>query len=250
MIIRNLLLLSGAPAFAPSDLSGTVAWYDSAELGTLWQDNGRTSPVTADAQVVGAWDSRVGSFPLLQATAGNRPTYKVNIQNGKPILRFDGGDRVIDSSFADFGDSYHVFIVGMYSSSGSADDSQAMLEVSTGTFNTGFKMYHTTVIATLSRDAGANRANSDVDARDSTYILQELSADGSSCSLHKNGVQVDSTTYTSPNPNTLSEIRVGEGNLSTRLIGDIAEIVLIDGAITAGERTQMNNYLNDKWSLY
>jgi len=49
-------------------------------------------PVVADGTAIAALpDSSVNAlYPLAQATAGNRPTYRVNVQNGKPSIRFVG----------------------------------------------------------------------------------------------------------------------------------------------------------------
>jgi len=46
-----------------------------------------------DNDPVGTWPDQSGnSYDLVQAVGGNKPTYKINILNGHPVVRFDGGD--------------------------------------------------------------------------------------------------------------------------------------------------------------
>lgn len=66
------------------------AWYDPSDLSTLFQDSAATTPVTAADDPVGCILDKSGNgHHLIQATADNRPLYKVD-SNGKPYLLFDG----------------------------------------------------------------------------------------------------------------------------------------------------------------
>lgn len=82
-----------APAFAPTDIVGLVAWYDFSDITTLFQDSARTIPVTGDADLIGGvTDKSSAGNHLAQGTAAARPTYKTGIQNSKSIARSDGSD--------------------------------------------------------------------------------------------------------------------------------------------------------------
>ena len=49
--------------------------------------------LTANADdSIGTWTSRTGINDATQATAANKPTYKVNMSGGQPALYFDGND--------------------------------------------------------------------------------------------------------------------------------------------------------------
>src|SRR5210317_1986612 len=45
-----------APGVLPDLPDAPVMHYDASDISTLWQDSGRTTPVTADGDTVAAWD--------------------------------------------------------------------------------------------------------------------------------------------------------------------------------------------------
>lgn len=69
--------LTGGGGFDPSTITGLTMWQDVSDLDTLFQDSGKTTPVTADGQVVGAWADKSGNGnDATQSNALNRPDYK------------------------------------------------------------------------------------------------------------------------------------------------------------------------------
>lgn len=78
----SAVTIEAAPGvFSPSDISGMVAWYKADSLAL------------SDGDAVGSWaDSSPNGNHVTQATAGKKPTFKTNILNGKPVVRFDGED--------------------------------------------------------------------------------------------------------------------------------------------------------------
>jgi len=77
-----------------------TAWYDAADLSTLYQDSAGTTPVTAAGQPIGLWKDKSGATAdASQAGAGNRPTYTQSGIGGNPVLTFDGNTQWIVSAF-------------------------------------------------------------------------------------------------------------------------------------------------------
>jgi hypothetical protein len=69
------------------------AWYDFADISTLFQDAARTTPVTADADPIGGVADKSGSGKHAAPTLTlYKPTYKVNRQNGKSAALGDGSE--------------------------------------------------------------------------------------------------------------------------------------------------------------
>lgn len=59
--------------------SNLAAWYDPSDRSTLWQDLGRTVPVTANGQPVAVMTDKSGNgFDLSQPAAAARPIYHTN----------------------------------------------------------------------------------------------------------------------------------------------------------------------------
>lgn len=74
-----------------SPLSLSPALWLKADAGTNQTASGTAA--TADADPVGEWQDQGGNGNhLAQATASKRGTLKLNIQNGRPVIRFDGTD--------------------------------------------------------------------------------------------------------------------------------------------------------------
>lgn len=71
-------------------------WLDPSDIATLWQVNTRTTPVTADADVVGYVDDKSGSTRDFTAALTARPLYKTT--DGIPSLLFDGSNDVLGGS--------------------------------------------------------------------------------------------------------------------------------------------------------
>src|ERR1051325_4711729 len=83
--------------FSPSDISGLKIW--------LKADAGAGS---SDGDAVGTWTDQSGtSHDFTQATSSKKPTYKTNIQNSLPVVRFDGTDDEMSG-----GDLSGVFTTG------------------------------------------------------------------------------------------------------------------------------------------
>jgi len=77
--------------FSPARIPGLQLWL-RADAG-VYQDAAKTTPAVADGDVVGAWADLSGAGnDATQATTAKKPLLKLNIVNGKSVVRFDGTD--------------------------------------------------------------------------------------------------------------------------------------------------------------
>lgn len=89
----------GSSTFNPHDIAGLRDW-DFSDVSSLFQDSAKTTPVTADGQVIGAAnDLSSNGDDVLQPTAARKPLYKVNIKNGLSVAQFDGSDDWLRATF-------------------------------------------------------------------------------------------------------------------------------------------------------
>lgn len=69
-------------AFTPASIPGLKLWLDASRITGL-----------VDGDPVATWNDLSGlGNHATQGTGSKRPTYKTGIQNGKPVVRFDGVD--------------------------------------------------------------------------------------------------------------------------------------------------------------
>jgi hypothetical protein len=64
------------PITSPTDISGCITWLDGTDMGSMYQDELKATPVTATGQDVGAWEDKSGQGnDWTQSVAADRPTY-------------------------------------------------------------------------------------------------------------------------------------------------------------------------------
>lgn len=101
----GLLMLMGDSGFnVRSELFGAGeqgAWYDPSDFSTMWQDSGKTTPVTAAGDPVGYIADKSGmGNDARQTTSGQRPTLQTS--GGLWYLSFDGSDDSLVTNSVDF----------------------------------------------------------------------------------------------------------------------------------------------------
>jgi hypothetical protein len=240
--------LAGVLALSP------VAFYDTS-LSPMWQDSARTIPASTAADVIGAWDDLSGnSYHVTQGTTANKPTLRTNVQNGRSVIRFDGGDSLKKTSFADFGDNYTVFMV-MKMASG--DSTQGVFEVSNGTFDTGFYMLHNVGNSTEWRGKGSGSVQltdfTSPDIKDGVCRLHSMSNSGTLLQYWLNGTSKDTSVYTGPNANTLNQLDIGKINTGAYDLaagGEIAALIIFNSTLSAGNRQSIEAILNERYAIY
>lgn len=95
-LVPGLGATAAAAAWTPASptTGGGVlphTWHDPAVAN--YQDSGLTTPSLTDGDPTGGNTNQgTDAHSIIQATAGAKPTLKLNILNGKPVWRLDGGD--------------------------------------------------------------------------------------------------------------------------------------------------------------
>lgn len=251
------VIYTGSTPFVPTDIAGLKLWIDANTLAL------------SDNDPVATWTDLSGNGnDADQATSGNRPLYKTNIQNGKPIIRFDGTDdflEIANTSIVGGEAGMTVFIVVKQATLASDRSMLAKWDYATdGCFamqtdftNAGEFMCF---FASSAADAGGNRTRTTNASLTTAFYLLEMVFDGSQSNadrlkFYRNTTLLTTTTDGTINTTVLSSgatLKVGKfgGVLDRYWNGDIGAIFVFDSALSDVNRGKMQVYINSIWALY
>ena len=255
---RKWVTLSGG-GFIPSAFAGLKGWWDKSDIATLFQDAGKTTPVTADGDVLGAVaDKSINGNDELQATTSRKPLYKTNIQNGLSVARFDGTDDEITASLGAFANPMSIFVVVYFDLLNQpAGNFDYVLNIGDGTVAPGAN--------SINAIARWNGGDGDADkyytfngaavfkgpvlTGQTWMIISALH--NSSAPFHNmwlNGVSQTVEDY-GTTISTAGEVQLGRFGNANPLKGDVGELVIYDSFLSAGSRIVVQNYLSNKWGI-
>ena|SRR3990167_5968601 len=232
-------LFYAPPAFSPLDLPGLQFWVKSDAITGL-----------ADADPVGDWNDQSGNANhATQSTAAKKPTYKTNIQNGRPIVRFDGVDDALlaaDSATLDIASSITAFAAISFPTLNNwgrvfdkARETAYMLSLNT----TGKSRFET--------NTGALESSTTLIA--STFYIISFVWGSGIATHYLNGVADGSGAVSTPISTNTSPLVIGAygPNASQDFSKqDVGELLLYAAALSSAERQNVEQYLNSRWGAY
>ena len=240
--------------FSPLDLSPTL-WLDASDETTITESGGAVSQ----------WDDKSGNGNnVTQGTASAQPTTGVDTLNGLNVINFDGSDRLVaatasDWTFLNDGSNHTLFVVSKRPSSATAMGLLATANVGGARLgliviqtNTLFQhlLYGTVNTITVNNAPTVSTQNWQIGVINADPDNATASA-RSTISVNGGADQTANTATgavsgTAPNhPLTIGSY----GGGSNALLGDIAEIIVVDGTLTAQQIADTETYLADKWAI-
>lgn len=223
---------SAAPP-VPATLPNQHTWL-KADAGLFVASNG-TTPVTADGDLVGFWTDQFGNGNNpIQATTTNKPTYKVNIQNALPVVRFDGNDNYLQKTFS----ATLTQPITVYCAVSSGTTGRLIFD--SVTESAGIR------VGFVAGD-GSNNFNLGVSAGFATgFNVWSAVLNGASTLVRKNGTQVGTGTFT----NGTDGLTVGARyTFSSFLNGDLAELIFYSAAHNLATLQTVETYLMARYGL-
>jgi len=214
--------------------SGMVAWFDASN-----------SANTVDGSSVASWPDRSGSGNnATQATESKQPTFRTGVVNGRPVIRFDGGDRLQTAAFSSaLAQPNTVFFVAMdtgeqiseYITDGLTTDARhAILLGGTGT-------------RTIYAYAGSLPSPGEWGSIASFHILSVVFATTSS-DIRRDGNYIAEAQ--SVGTNALDGLTVGARFSDEEWFsGDIAEIIVFDSELSLANIMVVEEYLSSKYGI-
>lgn len=232
--------------------SALAAWYKADAISGL-----------NDGDAISTWADQSGNGRDATQASTKRPTYKVNILNGKPAVRFNGSQGMLTSSFDLSSSAATIIVVATAGASGN----QMLVEFATGATGIngasgGLMLIRnvTTLFPQMSSKTNGSLAShvSDVALTSTAKMVAgvgDTSRPANEADVYIDGIM--SATARTNNNNTTAYAslplalgaRDPNGTLSLGLNGDLYEIILVKRAATQVELGQIGAYLNTRWGV-
>lgn len=216
--------------FSPADVSGLIGWWKADALNL------------ADGAAVSSWtDSSSQNNPLAQATGGSQPTFQTNQLNGKPIVRFNGSKFMSSSSAIGANTAMTWFIVAKSTGYTSVNRVCGIgAQVSIFNFNPNWSYYSNEGAGVVGFGAAST----------SWHIVTINFASLSSASAFVDGGSAVATWDPFDfNINTSFNMGCEDNGGTNAFIGDVAEAIFYNVAISGANQTLVQNYLGTKYGI-
>jgi hypothetical protein len=238
----------GGTPFDPLTLSPRLAVEAD---GTLWQEDTRTTPATADDTLVCAWDDASGNaFHLLQNTSVNGGTLKTGILNGKPVIRFGVGvsnylagpaiSNLISAS------AYTLYLMfkatTIDTNSANSYDNDGVVTDIGGFFGVHLKSAPT--VETYNFASADDKVSLAINTSGFFWLMARHEGGNLYASINGGGESSVASGNTAALTNVLN---VGRAQGGHYFVGDIAAIYIFNTAHNAGQIAQMEGYRLAKW---
>ena len=236
-------------SWKPTDISGCQLWLDATQITGL-----------SDGATVASWPDKSGNgYNATQETGANKPLYKTNVLNGKPVLRFDGTDDYLScGDVLDLGSNSMTLFVVWKTNTLSA--TQGVVGKSYYGDKSGrYGVYLDLTLTGMSFMAQL-KGTPAVSTRDWCYYSFSNSSYLTSCQKidntayantgYENGVQKCSASIGSAygGADTTDSYLVGCYQGPHQFLnGDIAEVLQYNSALSDTDRQKVEAYLNWKW---
>ena len=235
-----------------TSISGKVLWLDAADASTIIDDDGDNAGTglggandgfDGDARI---WADKSGFNNNVATIGGRSPLYNLNAQNGLNSLTFDGNNDELTGSASVVGSQITIFAV--YEKTATGSNRSDIIDVGTNSplRTTLGVLANDTPTAITVQNGSADFNNYSGSYNQNQFYVNTLIHDGNQFTGFIDGVQRMSSATFSRQSSTAIHI----GNDSTggdNFSGNISEVILYDRALTAIERTTVENHLMQKW---
>ena len=239
MLAHRLIGLARSPGGGiadPTEVSGLLRWYEGDVLGL------------ADGTAVSSWtDQSANADHAVQADSAKQPVLKTGVASGHDAVRFDGSNdwltfaEILDSSAA----TAHIFVV----SDSNATGARVIMSTRQSDGQSGWSLRYNpqTTMQYFHAGGGATPIVS-YSITDQLNII-EVQRNGLDVTLGANGALGTETAISTYVVSSADRTIIGAENDGTAsfLNGDIAEIVIYDHVLSAGDRTSVLDYLTAKY---
>ena len=232
---------NGIPAADPESLSKYVQYGDLE----LWLDASDISSVIKDSSnKVSQWADKSGNgVNVSQSDSAKQPTFTASGLNNLPTLTFDGSNDYLTSSSMDITQPYSAFLVAK-TTGGSGKQYLFDGATSNNSHRSLISLNNGGKVQLWSGSWGNSNVNTP-----SGYFTIAAVFNSTSGLVSINGSAV--TGLSTGTGSLQSGIRIGANYLANVdfLSGNIAEVLIVNGAFNNEDRQKMEGYLANKWGI-
>lgn len=234
-------------------------WIDFGDPTTMFTDAGTTNVLTDGQLIYQVNDKAQNGHNLVQTNSTYRPQYKLATRNGMSSALFDGSNDYMFENTLLLDANMTTFIVCQDSPQTAGGSIwRTVWGGNNGSFSTatqyGFHMQRDAAytVAMLIPQTGTEQSTSLTGLKDSVYHTYTLASLNGLCQLTEDGSRESVETQSTRSSGYTAGYSVGRdpGDSSRRYKGNILEIVTYDYWLTDAQQARVEEYLNNKWSLY
>jgi Domain of unknown function (DUF2341)/Concanavalin A-like lectin/glucanases superfamily/Fibronectin type III domain/SdrD B-like domain/Calx-beta domain/IPT/TIG domain len=223
----------------------------------LWLASNSGTSTKTDGAAISSWIDKSGNGNnVTQSTVANQPTLKNNIQNGRPVVRFDGINDFLNNTTSDISSNQRSLIV--VAKANTSANKNVFTFKRTGPIRS-YAVGQSGGLYYISSDGVNNASNyttGNTDALTQSPFVGMFLQNGTG--LGSLSYYLNSSQQTLNAAQLTSDTGVAGFTLAFRedypqggyLDGDISEIIVTDTVINSTERQTLENYLNTKYRLY
>jgi hypothetical protein len=238
--------------WSPSDLPAVQAWFKADAI----------PEVDRVGNLVSRWvdSASSGLFPVT-ATSTARPAFVANAIEGKPVVRFDGVNDGLNrgaSALVNNANGGMMIAVRRHSAVPTTTRTVAFLATGSSTANPRLTLRSsaTGLPQSVARrlDANANVTVNAATAVPTTFQLHAIDANFVQGTLAQwvNGTAAGTATMTTGLTSNTNAAGFGIGrgaSAANYFAGDIAEVIVVRGAVSTADRQRLEGYLAHRWGL-
>lgn len=244
-------------AFSPPDIAGLQLWLKAYEITGL-----------SDGDPVTTWeDSHTSNNDFTQATAAKKPTYQTNEINGLAVVRFDGTDDILTAANFLSATAGTVFAVVRLTSAitydkyiiGSADEAGAGSSY-WGLSPADAAGFPFSKIQTRISGGTANVIDGSTTISAAAVYLMMWRSTDTAYTLRVDGNEETVTARSGADNGVWLGDVPGRDNFTLGALkwnaeygylkGDLGELVMYDTALSAGNISSVETYLNGRWAAF
>lgn len=227
------------PLWSPSRVT-TSLWFDGATDSSLFQDTGVQA---VDTSSILQWSDLSGNGRhATQGTLSSRPTKQGSILNGLPVVRFDGVNDALSTSWAPSGAQSVFCVVANRRPTTPANTVDFVF--GTGSPGSGQPGFAGSTLNTFTGPADQRKWRQD---NNSVPIFVGVNGQTVNVSTDLNAFNICELIYSTTTTSSVFQFCQTGGYFGQN---DIAEFILLPRAASLEERQTFEGYLAHRWSLH